>query len=82
MDLRGTWGGWKIKRIVEKYVLLKYLDFNKHFDIYTDEINYKLFTVIIQEVKLIQFFIRNLTGPQTRFYVMEKEWLSILETLK
>ena len=46
----------KIKHIVEKYVLLQYLDLNKHFDIYKDEINYKIFTVIIQEVKLINSF--------------------------
>ena len=38
--------------------------------------------VIIQYGKPINFYGRKLTGPQTRYTVIEKELLSIVETLK
>ena len=52
--------------------LLAYPDFNKLFDIHTDAIDYQLGAVISQNVKLIAFYSRKLTGPQTRYTVTEK----------
>ena len=38
--------------------------------------------MIIQNRKPIDFYSRKLTGPQTRYTVKEKEFLSIVETFK
>ena len=40
---RGVWGN---KKIVERYVLILFTDFNKHLDIQTDMRNYQLRVMI------------------------------------
>ena len=44
--------------------------------------NFQLGSMINQYGKPISFYSRNLTIPQTRYTVTEKELLSIVETLK
>ena len=71
-----------IKRDVSQDTLLAYPDFNERFDIHTDYSDYQLGAVISQNGKPIDFYIRKLTGPQTRYKVTENSLLSIVETLK
>ena len=61
-----------IKRSVSQDNLLAYLDFNQRFDMHTDASDYQLGPVIIHNRKPITFYIRKLTGPQTRYTVTEK----------
>ena len=60
----------EIKCIVARHTLLAYPDFNKHFDIHMDAIDYHLVSVISQEGKPVTFCSHKLTGPQTRYKVM------------
>ena len=43
---------------------------------------FQLGEVIIQEVRIIEFYSSKLTNPKTRYTVTEKEIISIIETLK
>ena len=72
----------EIKRIVARNTLLLYSDFNKRLNIHTDASDFHLVSVIIQDDKPIDFYIRNLTGPQIGYIVIEKGFISIVETLK
>ena len=60
----------EMKRTGEKYILLEYTNFNKHFDFNTGANNHQLGSVIIQEGTPIYFCIRKITGPHTMFTVM------------
>ena len=71
-----------IKCDVAHDTLLMYPDFNKRFYIHTDASNYQLVSVIIHKIKPIDLYIRKLTGPQARYTITEKEFPSIVETLK
>ena len=71
-----------IKRALSQDTFLAYPDYNRHSDIHTDKINYQLRAVISQNIKPIAFCSQNLTGPQTRYTVTNKELLSIIESLK
>ena len=62
--------------------LLTYPDFNETFKIHTDDSGLQLGAVISQKVKPISFYSRKLTDSQQRYTVMERELLSIVETLK
>ena len=62
--------------------LLAYTYFNELFDIHKDDSNYQLGGVIIQSDKPFAFYLRKLTGPQTRYTVTEKELLNTVEKLK
>ena len=62
----------KVKRIVARYILLEYADFNKHFGIHTDEINYKIGALISQRYIPITCYSQNITGLQNRYTVIEK----------
>ena len=72
----------KIKRIVARYTLLIYPDFNENFDLHTDASDFQFGSVISHNGKPIAFYSRKLTGSQSRYTVMEKELLSIVKTLK
>ena len=63
----------KIKQIVACNTLLIYPYSNKYFDKHTDASDFQLGSVIIQYGKLISFYICKLTGPKTRYTVIEKE---------
>ena len=72
----------EIKRIVARYFLTAYPDFNENFKTNTDVSNLKLGAVIIQNIKPITLYIIILTAAQTRYTRTEKELLRIVETLK
>jgi hypothetical protein len=63
-------------------VLLAYPDFNKPFIIHMDVSKTQLGAVILQDNRPIAFYSRKLNPAQTRYTVMERELLSIVETLK
>jgi hypothetical protein len=60
---------------------LAYPDPNLLYDIESDASDKQLGAVIYQEGKHIAFFSRNLTSAQTSYPTIDKEALSILETL-
>lgn len=75
----------KLKQSLANSVALAYPDFSKPFIIHTDASKFQLGPVISQEtpqVRLIAFYSRKLTDPQTRYSIIELELLSIVETLK
>jgi RNase H-like domain found in reverse transcriptase len=63
-----------------KHVLLKYPDFTKLFDIFTDASGYQLGTVISQEGWPIAYYSLKLNNAQRTYTTMEKELLSVIET--
>ena len=71
-----------IKRTVAHDILLAYLDFNKRFDIHKNASDYQVASVISHNGKTIDLYSLKLTETKTRYAVREKEFLSILETLK
>ena len=62
--------------------LLTYPDFNENFKILTDDSYLKLGAIIIQKGKPIAFYGRKCTKSQQRYTVIERELLSIIETMK
>ena len=66
----------EIKPIVICNTLFIYLDFNKRFDIHTNDSEFHLGSVIFQDGKSIAFYSRKLTRPQTWNTVTEMELLS------
>ena len=56
-----------IKRTVARETLFSYPDFNKRFDIHKYASDYRLGEVISQYGKLIDLYIRKLTGPQKQY---------------
>ena len=71
-----------IKHAVVHNTLLAYPDFNIRCDIHMDDIDYQLVAFISHYGKSIAFYIRKLKEPQTQYTLKEREFLSILETLK
>ena len=61
---------------------LAYVYFNTIFGIHTDARDLQLVEVIIQEYTSIALYSRKPTGFQTRYAVMEKGILSIIENMK
>jgi hypothetical protein len=72
----------RMKTLVAKDVMLRFPDGSKPFHVYTDASNYQLGAVIKQEGKPIAYFSRKLTPTQRRYTTIEKELLSIIETLR
>ena len=62
----------KIKQIVACDTLLIYPDFNKGFDIHTDDSGFQLGALIIQDGKPIALYIHKLIVPQLEYTVTEK----------
>ena len=72
----------EIKCTVARKTLRAYPYFNKRFDIHTDVSNHQLGSVIIQEGKTIAFYSGKLTETQKGYTLTDKEFLSIVKTLK
>ena len=66
----------EIKRIVTQNTLLVYPYFNKSVDIHTYDSYFQIGSVIIQQVKQTDLYIRKLTVPQTR-YTATKRYLLV-----
>ena len=61
---------------------LVYPYFNEQFYIHVDASNCQLGEIISQEGKPIELYRRKLIDAKTRYTVMKKELISIVETLK
>jgi hypothetical protein len=70
-----------LRKIVVCDVMLAYPDFTKVFVLYTDASALQLGTVITQENTLLAFYSRKLKSAQQNYTTMERELLSIVETL-
>ncbi len=71
-----------VKATILKEVVLAYPDFLKPFEIYIDASTKQLRAVITQENRPIAFFIRKLSGMQSKYTITKLELLAIVETLK
>jgi hypothetical protein len=70
----------EIRNTIAHQVFLRYPDFSKPFDIFTDASDYRLGAVFAQESWPITFYSRKLNLAQRNYTTMEKELLSIVET--
>jgi hypothetical protein len=62
--------------------LADYPNHNTRFDVYTDASDFQLCACIIQERKLVAYFLQKLKKSQQNYTTMETEMLSIVATLE
>jgi RNase H-like domain found in reverse transcriptase len=65
---------------IARQVFLKYPDYSKPFEIYTNTLDYQLGAVIVQDTWPSAFYSRKLNSTQRNYATREKELLSIFET--
>ena len=68
----------EIKRILARYTLLNYPDFNETFKIHTDDSAFQLGAVISQKDTPIVFYSIKLTDTQQRYTVTDRDLLIIV----
>ena len=70
-----------IRNMLARAVLLAYPNFTKPFDIYTNASAFQLGGAIMQSRQPIAFYSRKLLQAQRNYTTIEKELLSIVETI-
>ena len=71
-----------MKALITQDVMIRYLDHNLPYHIYMDASEFQMGSVIIQEGAPVAYFSRKLNAAQRNYSTIEKELLSIVETLK
>ena len=72
----------EMKALITQDVMIRYPDHNLPYHIYTDASEFQMGSVIMQEGAPVAYFSRKLNAAQRNYSTIEKELLSIVETLK
>ena len=71
-----------MKALITHDVMIRYPDHNLPYHIYMDASDFQMGSVIMQEGALVAYFPKKLNAAQRSYSTIEKELLSIVETLK